>query len=810
MLSESMRDVPQAFRQALKVVRREPRFVATLVLTLAVGIGATTAALSVAASVLLSPLPIKDESRLLLVNKTLPTGSTLVPFSYAEISAWVEASRTLEAVGGVQYDGAWPWTADLGDRAITVTGTAVSGNFFDVLGAQPLLGRLLHAEDAVTGAEVVAVIGYGLWRHHFGSNPAVVGQTVRLDGRPARIIGVAPKGFAFPRGADIWRPLDAAPDTINEGWFSLVARLKPGTTLAQATQESPALLQQLRGIAPKGQPADLRAVTMPFKDAIVGDVRPVLALLIAAATLLFLVSCLNVANLLLVRSTKRERETAVRAALGASRLRLIGESIAESLSLAVAGGVLGAFAAFWLLRALVAGAPAGLPRLDQVTFDSRALGFAAAGTLLGAVLAGVGPALWTVRASMFGHLRSGSTLDSGTRGAQVKSQVLITLQLAFALMVTVAAALLVRSVQQLQRAELGFSPDRLTVVPIPLVGPEYRDPERRRQFFDQLVSRMEVVPGIAAATPVLLRPFTGTDGWDATFTVEGQGREEASVNAGLHLEAVLPNYFSTMGIPIRRGRTFADTDGERSLPVVIVSESLARRAWPTSNALGKRLKFGSPEQSAPWMTVVGVVGHLRYRDLQAPPPAIYVPLPQTPFPARFLMVRASVEDAPVLAITRRVVREIAPAEPVVEAASIDALLQGELAAPRFYTKAIGVFALLAVVLAAVGVFAILATFVAQRSGELGVRVALGATPNNIRRFVLARMAWPTTLGLVLGTAAVLVGSQFLQPLLFAVSALDAGAFATGWLTLGAASLGASLIPSQRATRVNPISLLRPD
>ncbi len=711
---------------------------------------------------------------------------------------------------GVQYDGAWPWTADLGDRAITVTGTAVSGNFFDVLGAQPLLGRLLHAEDAVTGAEVVAVIGYGLWRHHFGSNPAVVGQTVRLDGLPARIVGVAPQGFAFPRGADIWRPLDATPDTINEGWFSLVARLKSSATLAQASQESAMLLQQVRMVAPKGQPGDLRAVTRPFKEAIVGDVKPVLVLLIAAATLLFLVSCLNVANLLLVRSTRRERETAVRAALGATRLRLIGESIAESSSLAAAGGVLGAFAAFWLLRALVAEAPAGLPRLDQVGFDSRALGFAAAGTLLGAALAGVGPTLWTVRRGLFGRLRSGSTINAGTKGALVKSQVLIALQLAFALMVTVAAALLVRSLQQLQRAELGFSPNRLTTVQVPLVGPEYRDPERRRQFFNELVSRMEAMPGIAAATPVLLRPFTGTDGWDATFTVEGQGREEAAANPGLHLEAVSPNYFTTMGIPIRRGRTFAATDTEGSLPVVVVSESLARRAWPTSNALGKRLKFGSPEQSAPWMTVVGIVGHLRYRDLKAPPPAIYVPLPQTPFPARFLMVRASVEDAPVLAITQRVVREIAPAEPVVEAASIDALLQGELSAPRFYTKAIGVFAFLAVVLAAVGVFAILAAFVAQRSGELGVRVALGATPNNLRGLVLSRMAWPATLGMMLGTAAVLVASRFLQPLLFDVNMIDAGALAAGWLTMGSASLAASLIPSHRATRVNPISLLRPD
>ena len=805
-----MRDLPLALRHTLRVPRRDPGFVAMVLVTLAVGIGATTAALSVAASVLLNPLPVSDDSRLLLVTRTLTTGSTLAPFSYAEISAWSEASRTMEAIAGVQYDGAWPWPADIGDRAMTVTGTAVSGNFFDVLGARPALGRLLHAEDAWAGAEVVAVIGHGLWRRQFGGDPAVVGQKLRLDGQPATIVGVAPPGFAFPEGADVWRPLDAAPDTINEGWFTLVARLGPGATFAQATEESAFLLKRLRANTLKGVPQDLRAVTLPFKQAIIGDVRPVLVLFIAAAVLLFLVGCLNVANLLLVRGTMREREITLRAALGATRSRLIRELVTESTSLAVAGGVLGAFVAFWLQRALIAAAPAGLPRLDQVGFDLRALSFAAAGSLIGAALAGLAPALWTVRRSLFGGLRADSVADSGRKGAQVSRQVLMAVQLAFALLVTVAAALLVRSLVQLQRAELGFSPDRLTVVQLPLVGPEYRAPDRRRQFFNTLVSRMEALPGIAAASPVLLRPFTGTHGWDATFTVEEQGPEEAAANPGVHLEAVLPNYFSTMGIPIRRGKIFADADREGSLPVVIVSESLARRAWPGSNAVGKRLKFGSPERSGPWMTVVGIVGDLRYRDLEAPPPAIYVPLAQTPFPPRFLIVRTSVKDAPVLSMTRRVVKEIDPDEPVVDAAPMAELLEGELAAPRFHMFALGLFALLAVMLAGVGVFSILAAFVAQRSHELGVRVALGATRTDLRWLVLSRMAWPAALGLTLGTFAALAASRFLQPLLFDVSAIDAEAFAAAWLTLGFAGLAASLIPLRRAVRVDPIRLLRLD
>ena len=375
-----MRAVPHAFRRTLRSARRRPGFAALVVVTLGVGIGATTAALSVAASVLLNPLPVRDDSRLILITKTLPTDSTLVPFSYAEIAAWQDASRTLEAVAGVQYDSAWPWPAASGDRAMVVTGTAVSGDFFEVLGTAPAIGRLLRAEDARAGAEVVAVIGHGLWRREFGGDPAIVGQRLRLDGSPATIVGVAPEGFAFPDGADVWRPLVTAPETINEGWFSLVARLKPEVTFGQAAEEGAMLLKHLRAIGPKALPQDLRTATVPFKDAVVGDVRPVLVLFIAAAVLLFLVGCLNAANLLLIRGTARQREITLHAALGATRSRLILELMTESTTLAVVGGALGAVVAFWLQRALIATAPAGMPRLEQVGFDVRTLALAAAGS----------------------------------------------------------------------------------------------------------------------------------------------------------------------------------------------------------------------------------------------------------------------------------------------------------------------------------------------------------------------------------------------------------------------------------------------
>lgn len=524
--------------------------------------------------------------------------------------------------------------------------------------------------------------------------------------------------------------------------------------------------------------------------------------------LVFLVGSINVISLLLVRGTTRAREISVCAALGATQWRLIRQFTAESAILAAAGGVFGAFVAFWLQRALVAAAPAGVPGLEQVGFDGRTLSLAAAGSVLAAVVAGVAPALWSVRRSLFGGLRGDPSHGSTTPSVQIGGQILVASQLAFALLVTITAALVVRSLQQLQAADPGFSLERLSVVQVPLVAPVYNDPQRRRQFFDELVSRMEALPAIAAATPVLLRPFTGTDGWDAHFTLEGQGPEEASANPGLHLEAVLPNYFSTMAIPIRRGRAFAESDRQGSQPVIIVSESLARYAWPESTALDKRIKPGPPESSAPWMTVVGVVGDLRYRDFKAPPPAIYVPLRQVPFPPRFLIVRTSVEDVPVLSTTQHIVKEIDPAEPVPEAASVVELLAGELAGPRFHMFALGLFALVAVLLAGVGVFGVLAAFVAERSRELGLRLALGANLTDLRAHVLSKVGWPAALGLSVGTFAAFATTALLRPLLFQVSRLDARAFAAGWIALALATILASLVPLHRAGRVDPVTLLR--
>ena len=796
------------FQSALRLSRRNPGHVGLIVVILGLGIGATTAALSVASSVLFSPLPVADESRLVLITKTLSAGSTLTPFSYAEIAAWRHASRTLESVAGVQYDGAWPWPAQYRDRALTVTGATVTGDFFATLGAQPVFGRLLTVEDATVGADDVAVLGYGLWRRQFGGDPTIIGQRMRLNGRAARIVGVAPSGFAFPKGADVWQPLIAAPEVLQEGWFTLLGRLKPTATLAQASDEASALLTQLRSVAPPRSPQNARTRVVSLKDAVIGDVRPVMALFVGAAVLLFLVGCINVVILLLVRGTARAREISVCAALGATPAALIGQLVVETTVWVVVGGGLGTFAAYWLQRSLVAAAPAGITRLDTIHFNDRTLTWVGGAALLSVLIAGIAPASWTVRSALFSRLRGTGADGSSSSRAQVGRQVLVAAQLAFALLVTVAGALLVRTLQQLQTADLGFLPAKLSVAHVPLVGSAYDNPERRLQMFDELVTRVQSAPGIAAATPVLLRPFTGTDGWDATFAGEGQRADAAAANPGLHLEAVAPNYFSTLGVSIIRGRAFNESDRTGALPVAVLGESLARRAWPDASPLGMRLKFGGADSPAPWMTVVGVARDQRYRDIKAPPPAIYVPLRQSPFPPRFLIVRARVEHLPTLAITQQALKEIDATEPVTEAATMDELLEMQLAGPGFHMFALSLFALVAVLLAGVGVFGVLGAFVAQRTREVGLRVALGANRTQVCRLVLSKIGWPVALGLIGGTSAAFATTPFLRPLLFRVSAFDVSSFAASWIVLLVITALASLIPLRRAVRIDPVVLLR--
>lgn len=799
--------IRDALRGATRFIRRQPALALLVVLILGIGIGAATAATNVAASILFNPLPVKQDSRVVLINKVLPGNSALAPFSYSDIQFWREATLTVGDVAGVQYDGAWPVPMQLETRAATITGTMVSGNFFEVLGLQPVLGRLLTDADAAAGAERVGVISHGVWITQFGQDSGIVGRRIRIDGRPTTVVGVVPAGFDFPKGAELWQPLDRAPSELDEGWFTLVGRLRADAEPSQAREESTRLLNRLRERGARNMPDNVQARVVPLREAIVGDVRPVMALFVAAAGILFVVGCINVMNLLLVRGAARERELAVRRALGATRRQLLTQLVTEVALLAIVAGAVGALLAFWLQRALIAASPPGIPRLDQVGFTGAVVAGAFGASLLAAAIAGALPALWTLPRTRFHRIQSVNVV-SGAPPRQRASQLLVALQFTFALLVVIAAGLLLRSLRELQTLSLGFSPENLTVVQVPLVGSRYDDADRRRQLFEQLVSRLESMPELSAATAVLLRPFTGTAGWDATYAAEGQTPNETAANPAVQLESVLPNYFATVQAPIRAGRAFTGSDGKGGLPVAIVSESIARSAWPGQSAIGRRLKFGGADSPAPWMTVVGVVGDLRYRDVVSPPPAIYVPASQNGFPLRFLLVRVRANGAPIAALTQRALSELDSNEPVPGVAAVDGLLSFELAGPRFRMEALVLFAGITGFLAGVGIFGVLGSFVEQRSRELGLRVALGATANDIRSIVLTKAGWPAAVGITVGTGIALLVTPSLAPLLFQVSAVDVPTFAAAWAVLVLAAAAAAFMPLRKAARCDPVALLR--
>jgi putative ABC transport system permease protein len=802
----SLGNVLREFRFALRGLVKARSVTWLAIVILGVGIGSTAAALNVALGVLATPLPVRDDSRLLILSKHLPGSTTKVPYSTAEIAAWRQATQTLQNAAGFQYDGAWPYPAQIDGRDSVVAGALISGEFFDVLGVMPAMGRLVRPDDARAGSEPVCVIGHGLWQREFGGDRAAVGRRLRLYGQPVTIIGVAPPGFAFPQGVDVWRPLRITPTLLNAGAFGLVGRLKPDASVAQVSREAEVLLQRLRDVMPPGVQRDVQVSAVPLRDAVVAQARPVLLLFVAAAILVFVVGCINVTMLLMARGSARGHEMAVRSALGATQWLLVRQLAVEGACLAAAAGVVGTVVAFWLQRTLVLLAPDTLPRLEQVGFDARAVSLIGLVSLISIFPAGVAPSLFPAYGGVALRLRGAATERGQAR--PVISQLLVGTQLAFALLVTMSAGLLVESLAQLQAVKLGFSADGLTGVSVPLVGAQYGDIEHRRRFFDELVTRVEALPNIVAATPVLLEPFTGVNGWDSSITAEGQNTEEAAANPGLHMETAFPNYFTTMKIPLRQGRPFTDADREGALPVVIVSDSLAHRLWPGEMVIGKRIKRGPPTGPEPWLTIVGLVGDLHYRDLMAPPPAIYLPLRQTWFPPRVLMVRTTDPNVPVLELVSRIVKSIDADEPIPKAFPLSSLLAHELSGPRFFMLGLALFAAVVLVMAGVGVFGVLATFVGQQSRELGIRAALGATKHDLRRIVLFTLSWPALVGLVLGSVLAPVAGRLVGPLLFNVSTAAPSALVAGWIVLGLTTLLAALVPLRRAVRVDPVTLLR--
>jgi len=800
---------------ALRVLRRNATFAASVVVTLAVGIGAATAMFGVVNGVLLTRLPIHDQGRVMVLRKEQLVGNeTLVPFSVGDLRNFAAQTRTLETVAGAQYDGAWPATMRDGDRVLSPNTAVVSGNFFTTLGMRATFGRTLMESDDVVGGDAI-VISHALWLRAFGGDSAVVGRVIHGAGRgnAFRIVGVMPRGFAFPGNAEVWVPaVTVIPGAAsNEGqWpYNLVGRMRAGVSAEQVRAELAAFLAR-KAYVP-GEPRDVRASVRSIESLIVGDVKPALLALAGAVALLLGLANVNVANLFLVRGLGRRRELAVRAAIGAGGWRIARLMATEAVVLATLGGLAGLAVAAWLLRLVVSLAPAELPRTDAIRVDLAVAAATGVMVVVSALAFSLWPAIAVSRQrDLHNVLRSGARTGAADVGSRRARSFLVVAQVALAIVVLVGAGLLGRTLSVLQHLDMGFASDELSTVELSLPESITSSRPRLDAFYGAVTERLATMPGMSSATVVLVPPFSGRNGWDAFFTAEGQTARDAAANPALDFQPVLPSYFSTMGIPIRRGRGIAATDREGTALVAVVSRSFAERAWPRQDPIGKRFKFGHADAPSPWTSVVGVVDDVRYRELTYPRPVVYVAWAQQTDkpPLSFVVARGAAGHALAARDVDRLVRELEPRVLVTSVATMRQRLTTSLARPRFDAMVLGVFAAVAFVLAAVGVYGVIAALVRQRTPEIGIRLALGAQPGEVRWMVMRSGLGLAGAGVVAGLAASLAATRVLGAELYGVHPADPLTMSAASLALLVAAALACGVPARAASRVDPLTALK--
>ncbi|MEK6299731.1 MAG: ABC transporter permease [Acidobacteriota bacterium] len=808
----------QDVRFGLRMLLKNPGFTVVAVLTLALGIGANTAIFSVVHTVLLRPLPFAEQERLVMLWKQdAIASSSFVELALPEVMDWQQQSHSFTSVAAMPatvYGYGYVLTGK--GEAVQLESSKVTGDFFSLLGVQPAHGRVFNENDDQVNGPKVVILSDRVWRERFSADPNIIGQTITLTEQGYTVVGVMPAKFEFPKGVDLWVPLKAtmtARTTESRGatFLQAVGRLEPGVTIAQAESEMNSVISRIAEQHPETQAAGHRVVITPLATYLFGDARPALWLLLAATGMLLLIATANIANLSLARATARRREFAVRAALGAGRFRLVRQLLSESLVLALCGGAGGVLLAHWLIKLLIRVAPNDIPRVEDVELNVTVLLFSLVVTLLTVILFGLVPALTASRLNLNQALNEGSTKMSGERHGLRARSAMVICEVAVTVVLLAGASLILRSFVNLSTVNLGFDPHNVLTMHLRVQGANYAKPEARREFFRQLIERLEAQPGVEAASAVLIRPMEGTAGWDTPFTLEGQSVADAQENRVPNFEAVTPHYFQTFRIPIKAGREFNEQDTEQSPLSAIISETMAKTLFgPGVDPLGKRLRLGTePSDSPSWRTIVGVAGDARYRELQDVRFDLYFPFAQ--WPSAFVnhfAVRTTTDPAALLTTVRREVAALDSSQAVTRVATMDQLVAANLAQSRFSAVMLNWLSGLALLLAAIGIYGVLAYSVARRMSEFGIRLALGAQPGDILKLVIGQGMRLVTAGLVLGLAASFVLTRLIAKLLYGVSATDPLTFSGIALLLTAIALFACWLPARRATRVDPITALR--
>jgi putative ABC transport system permease protein len=804
----------QDVRFGVRMLLKTPGFTLVAVVALALGIGANTAIFSVVNKVLLQPLPFAQPERLVTIHsRDERDGSLGQAFSYPNFEDLRAQRQVFEGVAAYSRAGAFLLGREEPEQ---LRGLVVSADLFSMLDARPTLGRVFTAAEDKPGGERVIVLSDALWRQRFNADPNIVGQAITLTSGPVTVVGVMPPGFKYPVDegkVEYYMPLAASisPGSITARgavFLSLVARLRPGLTLQQAQAETTRVAKQLSTQYPDSNTA-LGFMLKPLHEDLVGDVRPALYVLLGAVGFVLLISCANVANLLLARSAARQKEIAIRTALGASRWRIVGQLLVESLLLALAGGGLGLLLALWGLDLLIAASPADIPRLREVSLDPTVLAFTFGVALLTGVIFGLAPALQAAKTDFNDALKEGGR--SGTEGLRhnrLRATLVIT-EVALSLVLLVGAGLLLQSFWRLLKVDPGFRPERVLAADVLVRTKQFPEPAQRAAFFQQVLQRVGAVPGVEAVGGVNPLPLGGNFE-SYSFGIEGQtyprGEEPAA-----DYRIITPDYFRAMTVPVRQGRAFTERDTDKAPPVIIVNETFARRFFAGADPVGKRLTLGTGEDNdnAP-REIVGVVGDVRHAGLDAETtPEMYVPYLQTP-PVRLTLVTRTTAADPtsIAASVRGAIREVNAEQPVYNVRPMTQLLAESVARRRFNMMLLGTFAGLALTLAALGIYGVMAYSVTRRTHELGIRLALGAQRSDILKLVVGQGMLLVGAGAVLGIVAALLVTRLMVSLLFGISALDPLTYIGVALVLALVALVACLIPARRATKVDPMVALR--
>ena len=815
-----MKTLTKDVRYAVRSLLKRPAFTATVLFVLALGIGANTAIFSVVNAVLLQPLPYPEADRLVRVYSSLhsentrETGGTVLAPDFV---VWREQCQTCEHLGA--YTLPWPSNLSGGAEPDRVRVARVSYDLFPTLGIPPLVGRTFTPDEAArpvfTNESATApqnnavVLGYNLWRKRFGADTSVLGKTVKIEGDNCTIVGVMPEGFGFPDKAEAWLPVSLGTERNNR-FLQVVARVRPGATQTQAKAELSTIAARLGQEFPKTN-QELGVDVVPLQQSIVGDVRPVLFIFFGAVSFVLLIACANVASLLLARAATRQREMAIHAALGAGRWRIMRKLLSESLLLSLLGGALGLLLAVWILNLLVATAPQQIPRLNAIEIDRWTLGFTCLLSVVTGVIFGLAPALRSAKADLNNTLRESSG-QMGVGSRQRLRGLLVVSEVALSLVLLIGAGLLVKSFTRLRATPLGFNSSHVLTATVTLPEASYPGMVSVKSYYQQALGRIVARPEVEAASIVNALPLTSNGvRIRGDLTIEGETAERPGLSS--NKVGIGPDYFKVLGIPILKGRAFNDHDTADSPGVVIISESLARSAWPNQDPIGKRLNIGFGGET--WREVVGVVSDVKQQEIVEPSSvSLYQPFLQVSEKRRWFLgdmtfvVRTAAEPQNFAATLRSELSNIDQDLPLYDVKVLNQVVSEQFADPSFYTLLLSSFSALALILSAAGIYGLVSYATTQRTHEIGIRMALGARTGDVLRLIIRQGITLAVTGIAIGVAGAFALTRVLETFLYQVTPTDPVTFVTISLLLLLIAFLACYIPARRATKVDPLEALR--